>query len=128
MELSGYLVPDGVSLAPGGFPVTLSWRVLAEMDEDYTVFLHLLDAHGVLIGQGDGPPFSGDYPTSSWSRGEELADTYLVLPAEGASAPDVPAGAYLLVGFYRPEDGARVPVVTEAGNRVPHDAIRLDLD
>jgi hypothetical protein len=96
------------------------------MDEDYTVFLHLLDAQGTLIGQGDGPPFHGDYPTSGWSPGEELVDTHFVLPVESAPAPDVPAGAYLLVGLYRPEDGVRLPALTEIGERIPYDAIRLD--
>ena len=125
VKLIGYAMPEEFSLS-NGLPVTLYWRALAEMDEDYTVFLHLLDAQGARIGQGDGPPFDGDYPTSSWSPGEELADTHLVLPVEGLSWPDVPAGAYLLVGLYRPGDGARMPVVTETGERILHDAIRLD--
>jgi hypothetical protein len=125
IELAGYLLPDDPSLVPGGFPLTLYWRALAEMDEDYTVFLHLLDAQGTLIGQGDGPPFHGDYPTSGWSPGEELVDTHFVLPVEGTSGPGVPAGAYLLVGLYRPEDGVRLPALTEIGERIPHDAIRL---
>jgi hypothetical protein len=102
---------------------TLYWRVLGGMDEDYTVFVHLLDGNGELIGQGDGPPLEGDYPTSYWSPGDTLADTHVV-PLEG----DLPAGARFLVGLYRPADGARLPVYTATGERVPNDAILLNIN
>ena len=112
VELAGY----DLSTAPP--TVTLYWRVLAEMDEEYTVFVHLLDEDGELLGQGDGPPLNGDYPTSYWSPGELLADTHV--------APSG-SGAYLLVGLYRPTDGARLPVRAATGERVPDDAIVLDI-
>ena len=115
-ELAGYDLP--------GEPptVTLYWRVLVEMDEGYTVFLHLLDEEGALVGQSDGPPLDGDYPTSHWSPGELLADTHFV-PLEGG----LPAGAYFLVGLYRPADGSRLSVRAATGEHVPDDAIVLDV-
>lgn len=127
IELIGYDVPS--SAPPPGEPltVTLYWRPLAEIDEDYVVFVHLLSGSdnedGILYGQGDGPPLDNDYPTSYWSPGEVLADTHAV-PLQG----DLPAGAYLLVGLYRLADGTRLPVCTTTGERVPDDAIMLDLD
>ena len=126
VEWIGYTLPENPTLDPAGFPVTLYWRALAEMDEDYTVFLHLLDAQGALLGQGDGPPFDGDYPTSAWSQGEELEDTHLLLPVDRSLLPDVLGGAHLLIGLYRSEDGARLPILNEDRDRVPHDAIRLE--
>jgi hypothetical protein len=117
IELVGYDVSGGRELE-----VTLYWRVLAELHEDYTVFVHLLDEVGALHGQGDGPPLHNDYSTSYWSPGETLADMHVV-PLKG----DLPPGAHLLVGLYRLADGARLPVYDATGARVPSDAIRLDV-
>jgi len=110
VELAGY----NLSTEPPA--VTLYWRVLAEMDEDYTVFVHLLDEDGALIGQGDGPPLNGDYPTSYWSPGELLADARVV-PLESWDC--------LLVGLYLPADGARLPTYTAIGERVTGDAVAI---
>ncbi|RLC80679.1 MAG: hypothetical protein DRJ03_21235 [Chloroflexi bacterium] len=114
IELAGY----DLSTEPP--MVTLYWRALAEMDEDYTVFVHLLDEDGALIGQGDGPPLNGDYPTSYWSPGELLVDTHTAPLQDG-----LPADAHLLVGLYRPSDGARLPAYTSAWERIPNDAIAI---
>jgi 4-amino-4-deoxy-L-arabinose transferase-like glycosyltransferase len=123
VALIGYHVPDG-PLAPGeALTVTFYWRALAEMNEAYTVFVHLLDADGALLGQGDGPPLDGDYPTFSWSPGEELADTHVV-----RANVDLDRGARLSVGLYRVEDGIRLPVYAPTSARVPGDAILLDVN
>jgi 4-amino-4-deoxy-L-arabinose transferase-like glycosyltransferase len=120
--LLGYGLPEMAEPSEGVLPVTLLWRAEAEMDESYTVFVHLFDAEGKKVGQGDGPPAMGDYPTTFWSPGEVLVDTHLVI-LDGS----LPADGYLLVGLYRLEDGARLPAYTATGERVLHDAIRLDL-
>lgn len=120
IELMQYRVSEG-SLAPGEpLTITLYWHALAGIDEDYTVFVHLLDEDSTLLGQGDGPPLNNDYPTSHWSPGEVLADTHVV-PLKG----ELPTGTYLLVGLYRLADGARLSAHTAAGERIPDDAIRL---
>jgi hypothetical protein len=88
--------------------LTLYWQSLAPVDADYVVFVHLVDAGGEIVAQGDGPPLDGVYPTSYWRPGEVLADGHLL--AAG------PAGSYrLLVGLYTlPQDqgdpGSRLPV------------------
>ena len=120
VELISYDVEDS-SPAPGEpLEVTLYWRVLAEMNEDYTVFVHLLGENGTLHGQGDGPPLNNDYPTAYWSPDEVLADTHSV-----SLEDDLPTGVYLLVGLYRLADGTRLPVYTATGENVPNDAIVL---
>jgi hypothetical protein len=122
VALIGYHMTDN-PLSPGeSLTVTFYWRALAEMSEAYTVFVHLLDADGTLLGQDDGPPLDGDYPTLGWSPGEELADTH-VIPIKA----DLVAGARLSVGLYRLEDGTRLPVYAPTDARVPEDAIPLDL-
>jgi 4-amino-4-deoxy-L-arabinose transferase-like glycosyltransferase len=103
--------------------ITLYWRALVDMEEDYTVFVHLLGEDGTLYGQGDGPPLNNEYPTSYWSPGEVLADARTIPLHDGR-----PAGGYLLVGLYRLADGARLPVHTAEGERMPDDAVRLEID
>jgi 4-amino-4-deoxy-L-arabinose transferase-like glycosyltransferase len=121
IELIGYRVPDSPPSPGDPLAVTLYWRALVEMDEDYTVFVHLLDRSETRVGQHDGPPLSNDYPTSYWSPGEVLSDTHSI-PLGDRLLPD----AYLLVGLYRLADGTRLPAYTAHGDRVPDDAIRLD--
>jgi hypothetical protein len=86
--------------------LTLFWEALAPVQDDYTVFVHLVDTEERIRAQGDGVPLEGSRPTSSWQSGEVLADVHL-LPM----GVDVTPGDYkLLVGLYTPEDGARLPV------------------
>lgn len=128
IELMGYSLLSGPpSPADESLAIVLYWRVLAEMDEDYTVFLHLLDEDkdggaSALVGQGDGPPLDNDYPTSYWLPGQILADAH-VIPVDGVW----PVNVYLLVGLYRLSDGMRLPARATTGERLPDDAIRLDV-
>jgi hypothetical protein len=93
------------------------------MSEAYTVFVHLLDGRGTVLGQNDGPPLNGDYPTLGWSPGEELADRHTI-PIKDSTT----AGTRLSVGLYRLQDGTRLPVYAPTGERVPGDAIPINLD
>jgi uncharacterized membrane protein len=105
---------DGYDLAPHpGHPgqdlvVTLYWRALAPMNQDYTVFVHLVGPDDQLLAQHDGQPWSKvPLPTSTWQPGEELRDEHrLSLP------PDMPPGSYRLqVGAYDWQTLERLPVL-----------------
>ncbi len=87
------------------------WQALTEMERDYTVFVHLLDAKGEVQAQRDSQPVGGYCPTSTWREGEEVKDNYgLSLP------PDLPAGEYVIVmGMYEGATGTRLPVLDETG-------------
>ena len=101
---------DGVALG-GQLVVTLYWEPLAEIGEDYTVFVQLLDPTGYLRGQQDSPPFGGAYLTSAWQVGERLVDRYTI-----TVDPSGPAGTYQLVaGMYRWPSIERLPVTDAAG-------------
>jgi hypothetical protein len=99
-------------IAPGGtVGVTLTWQSLRAMDEDYTVFVHLLGPDGRLHGQVDAWPVQGTYPTSAWSPGERVVDAYAV-----RVDPDAPSGAYQIeVGVYLLRTNERLPVVDAQG-------------
>ncbi len=113
IRLAGYDLVPGTSLslpADDVLELTLFWEALAPVEQDYTVFVHLVDAEGRIRAQGDGVPLEGSRPTSSWQPGEVLVDVHL-LPL----GPEVAPGEYkLLVGLYTPEDGARLPVTAGA--------------
>ncbi len=106
------------SARPGeGVPVNLRWRALRALDEDYTVFVHLVGPDGRLHGQVDMWPVQGSYPTSQWTVGEELADPY-----EVRLDSDAPAGHYRVeVGWYLLATMQRLHIV-EAGGRPTGDS------
>jgi hypothetical protein len=97
--------------------LTLYWQALAEMEESYTVFTHLLDEGDRIWGQKDSIPGGGALPTTGWLPGEIIADEY-VIPVD----PQAPEGEYILeVGIYLAETGQRLPVRYPSGaqeNRV----------
>jgi hypothetical protein len=82
--------------------IALDWLPMSAPQHDYTVFVHLLDARGEMVGQGDRPPLGGLYPTSDWRPGDRIRDTYSV----GVSAPP----AELRLGLYDRATMQRLPV------------------
>ncbi len=105
---------DADNLAPRAgedWGFTLYWQATGEMDRDYTVFAHLVDERGALVGQTDGLPLSGFYPSSRWRPDELLNDSHLLPIGES-----LPAGSYrVLVGLYDATTGQRLSVLDGAG-------------
>lgn len=100
--------------APGGeVEVTLYWEALAPTDRDYTVFVHLLGEHDLLIAQRDTHPGLGLLSTTWLEPGYRWADRYVIPVPETAYAPDV---AQIAVGLYDPGTERRLPAVGEDGN------------
>ncbi len=92
--------------------VTLLWQDLGTFSDDYTVFVHVVDAQQKIWTQRDKPPANGTRPTSSWQRGELLRDEYaLTIPN------DAPPNLRIEVGLYRSRDGLRM-ATTNGDDRV----------
>ncbi|MCJ7737355.1 MAG: hypothetical protein MUQ10_08600, partial [Anaerolineae bacterium] len=92
VTLRGYnLAQTDISLR-----LTLLWQSLSDMDEDYTVFVHLFAPENeFILAQSDAMPQAGAYPTSWWAPGEVVSETI------DLSLEDVPPGSYrLAVGLY----------------------------
>jgi hypothetical protein len=107
--------------AGGEVRFTLYWQALGPTDFSYSVFTHLLGPSDQILGQKDGPPLDGVYPTTRWQQGEVIADPYAFIVD-----PTAPPGEYALeVGMYRLETGVRLPVTNEDGQVMPHDRILL---
>jgi hypothetical protein len=66
--------------------LTVYWRVLNTLPQDYRVSVILEDAQGREVGRWDGRPASYDYPTTRWQPGQEIFGRYpLPLPADAAA-------------------------------------------
>jgi hypothetical protein len=105
----------GKQLAPGGeLALTLTWQGLSSMDEDYTVFVQVVDENDRIVGQVDAWPQQGTFPTSSWTPGEVVDDPYLVRLDQ-----DLPPGQYrLYVGWYLLATARRLQVLDQYGQPV----------
>jgi 4-amino-4-deoxy-L-arabinose transferase-like glycosyltransferase len=121
IELLGYDLSTE-TVAPGGTLIlTLYWRTLTEMDEDYTVFIHLLASDGSMTGQRDSYPVGGAYPTTLWVAGEVVADVYEI-PVRADAAPGVHR---LEVGMYVAETGARLPIAGASDDAIVLQAVAV---
>jgi uncharacterized membrane protein len=106
LTLTGYsLTPateDGpfqrTTAAPGEatLRVALLWRVERTMTENYTVFVHLLDAEGRLLAQHDSWPADAYRPTSVLGAGSHVRDVH-TLTGPAVTASD---GLSLRIGLY----------------------------
>lgn len=84
--------------------VALTLRAMRAPDDEYTLFVHVVDPAGKILVQHDGPPGGEGYPTTFWDVGEEV-DSQLNL-----KIPDnVTPGDYKLeVGVYHQRGGVRL--------------------
>jgi hypothetical protein len=116
IELVGYTADDAPRRPGERQPVTLYWRALQPMTDDYVVALHLLGRGVEEVGKIDTWPGGGLAPTSEWPAGGLLADTYWLPISTTATAP---SQLRLDLAFWRGEADNKLP---KAGP----DGIRLD--
>jgi hypothetical protein len=118
VALIGYDAPEVVSRGDP-LEVTLYWRAQQEMDINFQVFVHLLDASGVPVSQSD-KLNPGDFPTRRWPTDKYVRDLHIL------SIPEtLPAGRYVLsTGMWVQDEGWRLPVLNAAGEQTG-DSIRL---
>ncbi len=96
--------------------VNLTWTVLDHPDENWKVFVHLIDGGNQVIAQQDAPPLGGSFPTflwfPKWVPGQTVFDPYrLTVPA------DTPPGDYQIeVGMYGFTTFQRAHFYDPAGN------------
>ena len=100
--------------------VRLRWRCGVPLDDDWTIFLHLLDAQGRLLAQGDGHFFMNSYPPGRCSEGMVVEEMRYV-PVSISQVRRV------LVGLYYRPTLKRMPAF-HRGKRWPQDAVVLPVD
>ena len=87
--------------------VQLQWRALDEQKVDWTVFVHVVDGKGELLGQHDGQPGVGFRPATTLRPGETIYDSHWITLGEAAAGKELA----LNIGLYDPNTGARQPIV-----------------
>lgn len=89
--------------------VVLYWRLLRRPERHYSIFAHLLDAQGQIVGEYD----RNAYPTSFWwESGGEVLLSYFPLQVQ----PGTPPGeCQLEIGVYHQPTGERLPIYQEGG-------------
>jgi hypothetical protein len=111
------LRPAGCLTEPGACQLRFDfyWQGLSEMDQLYTVFLHLVDEQGQIVAQHDrGPGIRAKEPTTSWLPGEVVLD-----PVDLSLPPDLAPGQYTLrMGMYLAPDGPRLQRLNAQGQVV----------
>ncbi len=95
--------------------VWLNWFTQQQVDESYTVFMHLIDGNNQLHAQQDYTPMGGAFPTQlwipKWIAGQSVHDPYQIkVPA------DLPPGEYFIeTGMYGMTSQRRVPIIGRDG-------------
>jgi hypothetical protein len=91
-------------------PLRLYWTSYAPLDEEYSSFLHLIDAQAHRWGQSDNQ-HPGGYPTVRWRPGEYNQDDHNL-----AVLPGTPPGTYTLrAGLLAQTTGVGLDVLDERG-------------
>ncbi len=113
--LVGYKIDRRV-LKPGQrMKIRLYWQALDPSgDQDYKVFLHIVEGWDQRWAGRDGNPVSPDESTRNWIVGDVYKDTREIkLP------DDIPPGTYTIeLGWFSDSDGHRLNIVAEDGHIV----------
>jgi hypothetical protein len=124
IELLGFDIA-ATTVRPGEVvSCTLYWRALQEINQNYTVFNHLVDAGGETWGQWDNQPQKGGFPTTRWVPGQVIADPYQI-----PVSADAPAGSLQLKsGMYDALSMVRLAVRDENGRVIGDHVVLVDMD
>ncbi len=82
------------------------WSVEQPFEQDFFIFVHVLDAADTRVTQRDTPPWQGRFPTSSWRAGTLVVDVNdVALPAGLA-----PGEYTIAIGMFDLASGAQPPM------------------
>jgi 4-amino-4-deoxy-L-arabinose transferase-like glycosyltransferase len=111
IQFLGYRVAPSEVRAGGSLDVELVWKGQTWLDEDYTVFVHMLGPYnpetgGPVWAHDDSYPLQGGHPTSRWLPGQVVADRHVLHVPR-----DTPEGVFQMeVGLYDARTGQRLSV------------------
>ena len=103
----------------GRMEVTLWWKAKDIVDEDYTVFIHILNDQGELLAQSDSKPDQGRSPTYIWNFGDVIRDKHHLSVERGS-------GTHLLVGAYDSNTGIRLQA-SQAGKTLQDNVYKVNI-
>ncbi len=105
VELTSLEVNPGRGVTGESVRVSLLFKVLAKIDRDYTIFVHVEDIDGRVDRlNADHSPRAR--PTSRWNPGETIRDEFEIpIPPKMAVR-----GLSLAMGFWDPKSDERLPL------------------
>ncbi|MEM8860156.1 MAG: hypothetical protein AAGD96_17635, partial [Chloroflexota bacterium] len=102
----------------GMFEIGLVWQAKQPSTTNYTMFIHLKNENGVILGQLDRPPIK---QTGNWVSDEFIIDQVILDLPEGKTAS-------IAIGLYDPTTGQRLPVLDSAGQPLPNQQFEIQLE
>ena len=99
LKLIGFETSSRRALPGEAITLSLFWQSLAQMNEDYSIGMSLIDANGRVIGARDSYPGKGMLPTRLWRAGQIIRDDYW-LPINSDATP---GAARIHVSLYQRE-------------------------
>jgi hypothetical protein len=108
-----------------GLRAVLWWQAHGQPRGDYTVFVHLINERGDILGQLDSRPQNGQFQTQWWRPGDIIRDERLISIEDGALPQGEPLA--LRVGLYPTGGGPRLPRFTAPAGQNDFAIAPLDL-
>lgn len=125
IELIGYEISSLTASPNESIELTLNWRSLAPMSEDYVVFANIIELQSLTkYASSNAQPAEWTRPTSTWAVGEIIEDRHIL-----TIAPDAVAGVYELeIGLYIQQENRflRLPVLGTYDNWLYLTRIRIE--
>lgn len=111
IRLNGFEVANPIIKRGNPLVILLYWSA-QKIQQDYTVFSHLVDEKGNMISGYDSQPRQGSVPTSAWRANQLVVDSVLILIPD-----DAPPGDHYRVelGLYELATGERLKIVDPFG-------------
>ncbi|MCP4426925.1 MAG: hypothetical protein GY803_20745 [Chloroflexi bacterium] len=99
---------NGETVAGETVTVAACWQAQAAMNDNYTLFIRLLDHEQNSLGQRDTYPGLGTFPTSFWQPGAIFCDE---TPIQLTKELDLPTVAEIEMGFYHLDNDQALLIV-----------------
>jgi hypothetical protein len=110
----------------GELVLDLWWYGQQVPDRGLTVFVHVYDENGQLVAQADGYPLLGLFPPQRWQPGDVVRDVrYIALPGRHAQQTVADGRYTIVVGWYDPVTGQRLPAFDRQGRPVANNAFQV---
>jgi hypothetical protein len=120
-KLSSFQLIDAQVIPENGaVRVDTLWHV-ADAPANITLFVHVVDAAGNLIGQADGDPLGGSFPLDQWQVQEHVWDSRIIKLQDGV-------GSGIRVGLYDRLSGQRLQAIGADDAPYPDNYVPLTAD
>lgn len=114
IRLMGFNTAPEIKAGTSKLPLTLFWKGEQKIEQNHTIFIHLLNEKGETVAQRDTAPRYGALNTTKWTPGATIDDDHSL-----ELATNLPPGRYKLeIGVYRTDNGQRL-ALTEAPEEQP---------